>query len=86
MTRTPLQEERTLMLTAATLTDQQIMDRVAQATVRFERGVDTVIDREVVRIYKTAMFPHMAMAMLSDEDHAEVVAVRARLVEILNES
>jgi hypothetical protein len=72
------------MLTADTITDEQILERVAEALARFERGADTANDREFVHIYKMAMLPHMLMPALNDEDHAEVVAVRVRLAEILN--
>ena len=73
------------MITADYPSDEQIADRVKEAVARFERGVDTPNDREFVRIYKMAMFSHMVMAMLSDEDHAEVTATRARLAEIIND-
>lgn len=73
------------MTTADTLTDEQITARVKEALARFERGVDTQNDREFVRIYKTAMIPHMLMPVLSAEDHAEVTATRARLAEIIND-
>lgn len=73
------------MITAATLTDEQIAARVKEALARFERGVDTQNDREFVRIYKMTMLPHMLMPMLSAEDHAEVTATRTRLAEIIND-
>lgn len=72
------------MITASTITDEQIGERVKEALARFERGVDTQNDREFVRIYKGVMLPHMLMPTLSSEDHAEVTATRARLAEILN--
>jgi len=73
------------MITAATLTDEQIAARVKEALARFERGVDTQNDREFVRIYKMTMLPHMLMPMLSAEDHAEVTATRTRLAEVIND-
>jgi hypothetical protein len=73
------------MITADTLTDKQIAARVKEALARFERGADTPNDREFIRLYKTATFPHVAMSMLSAEDHAEVTTIRARLAEIIND-
>ena len=73
------------MITADTLTDEQIADRVKEALARFDRGADTRNDREFVSIYKLALIPHMVMPMLSAEDHAEVAATRARLAEIIND-
>jgi len=72
------------MITADTLTDEQISACVKEAITRFACGVDTDNDREFVRIYKMAVFPHMLMPALSAEDHAEVTATRARLAEIIN--
>lgn len=71
-------------VTADTITDEQLREARDMAVARFERGVETRDDREIVRLYKLAMFPHMAMSMLSAEDHAEVRAARARCAEILN--
>lgn len=73
------------MITADTLTDEQISARVKAALSRFERGVATQNDREFVRIYKRAFIPHMLMPMLSAEDHATVTAARVRLAELLND-
>lgn len=73
------------MITADTLTDEQIDTRVQEALARCERGVGTPNDREFARIYKAAMFPMLLMSMLSAGDHAEVTAVRRRLAEIINE-
>ncbi len=72
------------MLTADTLTDAAICDAHDRAVARFERGVDDEADREIVHLAKLAMFPHMLMSMLDDEDHFAVRAARARCAEILN--
>lgn len=72
------------MLTADTITDEQIRELKLWAEVRFERGVAGKDEYEAHEAATEASVPRLLIPMLSHEDYMATMQARARCAEILN--